>query len=62
MLSESFYEDTGEPTFAIESYNEILEPFGIQCEVRPIGFGLPGYGLIYGANYSGAVESDPLSG
>ncbi|MFW9768561.1 MAG: S8 family serine peptidase, partial [Candidatus Thorarchaeota archaeon] len=60
VLSESFNPDTGEPTFAIDSYNEILEPFGIQCEVRPIGFGLPNYGLLYGANYSGYVEDDPL--
>jgi subtilisin family serine protease len=60
VFSESFFEGTGEPTFAIESYNRILEPFGIQCEVRSIGFGLPGYGLIYGANYSGYVENDPL--
>ena len=60
VFSESFFEDTGAPTFAIDSYNEILEPFGIQCEVRPIGFGLPGYGLLYGADYGGHVESDPL--
>ena len=60
VFSESFFEDTGAPTFAIESYNEILEPFGIQCEVRSIGFGPADYGVVYGANYSGYVESDPL--
>ncbi|MFW9794628.1 MAG: S8 family serine peptidase, partial [Candidatus Thorarchaeota archaeon] len=60
VFSESFYADTGAPTFAIDSYNQILEPFGIQCEVRSIGFGEGGTGLLYGTNYSGYVESDPL--
>jgi subtilisin family serine protease len=60
VLSESFYEGTNEPTFAIESYNNILEPFGIQCEVRPIGFGPMDFGLLYGADNGGHVESDPL--
>ncbi|MFW9927488.1 MAG: S8 family serine peptidase, partial [Candidatus Thorarchaeota archaeon] len=60
VFSESFFEDTGEPTFAFDSYNEILAPFGIQCEVRSIGFGPGAFGLIYGSNYGGSVENDTL--
>ncbi|MFW9891651.1 MAG: S8 family serine peptidase [Candidatus Thorarchaeota archaeon] len=60
VLSESFSQETGEPTFAIDSYNQILEPFGIQCEERAIGFGPGNFGIPYGANYSGYVENDPL--
>ena len=60
VFSETFSEDTGEPTFAFDSYNQILQPFGIQIEERSIGFGPPGFGLVYGMNYSGYVETDPL--
>ncbi len=60
VFSESFQPDTGAPTFAIDSYNQILEPFGIQCEERSIGFGPNDLGLLYGTNYSGYVENDPL--
>lgn len=60
VFSESFDQTTGEASFAFDDYNEILEPFGIQCEERQIGFGPGGYGLVYGANYSGFVENDPL--
>ncbi len=60
VFSESFSPDTGAATFAFDDYNAILQPFGIQCEERSIGFGLPGLGLVYGANYSGYVENDPL--
>ncbi|MHA3963636.1 MAG: S8 family serine peptidase, partial [Candidatus Thorarchaeota archaeon SMTZ1-45] len=60
VFSESFNPDTGAATFAFNDYNAILEPFGIQCEERPIGFGIDGYGLVYGANYSGYVEDNPL--
>jgi len=60
VFSEFYDETTGEPSFAFDDYNEILLPFGIQVEERSIGVGFAGYGLVYGANYSGAVESDPL--
>ena len=60
VFSESFNQVTGEASFAFDDYNAILEPFGIQCEKRAIGFGFEGYGLVYGANYSGYVENDPL--
>jgi subtilisin family serine protease len=60
VFSESFDPDTGQASFAFDDYNAILEPFGIQCEERAIGFGPNGYGIVYGANYSGAVEVDPL--
>jgi hypothetical protein len=60
MLSEFYNQTTGQASFAFDDYNAILEPFGIQCEKRSIGVGPNGYGLVYGANYSGYVESDPL--
>ncbi|MHA2025535.1 MAG: hypothetical protein ACW98U_06495, partial [Candidatus Thorarchaeota archaeon] len=60
VFSESYSEATGEASFAFDSYNDILEPFGIQCEEREIGDGPADFGLVYGANYSGYVEADPL--
>ncbi|MHA2179592.1 MAG: S8 family serine peptidase, partial [Candidatus Thorarchaeota archaeon] len=60
VFSEFFNEVTGEPAFALDSYNQILQPFGIQCEERSIGNGPAGFGLVYGSNYSGHVEIDPL--
>jgi len=60
VFSELFDTDTGEASFAFDDYNLILEPFGIQCEEREIGVGLGGFGLVYGANYSGYVENDSL--
>ncbi|MHA2056672.1 MAG: S8 family serine peptidase [Candidatus Thorarchaeota archaeon] len=60
VFSEFYDQDTGEASFAFDDYNVILEPFGIQCEARSIGVGIDGFGLVYGANYSGYVETDPL--
>lgn len=60
VFSEFYDEETQEAKFALDDYNAILEPFGIQCEERSIGVGPGDYGLPYGANYSGYVESDPL--
>ena len=60
VFSEFYDTSTNEASFAFDDYNRILEPFGIQVEKRSIGVGVGGYGLIYGANYSGYVENDPL--
>ena len=60
VFSEFYDENTGEASFAFDDYNVILEPFGIQCEERSIGVGFGGFGSVYGANYSGYVEIDPL--
>jgi subtilisin family serine protease len=62
MLSEYYDSTTHTASYAMDSYNRILKPFGIQCEARGIGEGLNGLGLIYGATspLGGAVEADPL--
>lgn len=56
VLSEFWDSSTETASFGIDSYNEILEPFGIQCERRGIGEGIDGQGLLYG----GTVENDTL--
>ena len=62
VLSEFYDSTTQSASYAIDSYNRILEPFGIQCETRGIGVGLDNYGLVYGEDspLGGAVEADPL--
>ncbi|MGY5871315.1 MAG: S8 family serine peptidase [Candidatus Thorarchaeota archaeon] len=60
MLSEFWDSTTETASFGIDSYNEILEPFGIQCERRGIGEGPGGLGLIYDSNLGSAVENDTL--
>ncbi|MFW9799553.1 MAG: S8 family serine peptidase [Candidatus Thorarchaeota archaeon] len=61
VLSEFYNTTSGEALFGIDSYNEILQPYGIQCERFGIGEG-PGdlTGELYGLDHGGAVESDPL--
>ncbi|MHA2059137.1 MAG: S8 family serine peptidase, partial [Candidatus Thorarchaeota archaeon] len=61
MLSEGFWTQRNEPAFALESYNEILAPYGITCEENWIGEGAnQNSGLFYGIDYDGAVEDHPL--
>ena len=60
VFSEFYDPATQEAKFALNDYNLILEPFGIQCEARGIGIGIGDTGLLYGTNYSGYVETDPL--
>ncbi|MFX1607332.1 MAG: S8 family serine peptidase, partial [Promethearchaeota archaeon] len=60
VFSEFYDPTTQEAKFALNDYNRILEPFGIQCEARGIGIGIDGDGVVYGANHSGYVENDPL--
>ncbi|MHA2134609.1 MAG: S8 family serine peptidase [Candidatus Thorarchaeota archaeon] len=61
ILSEYYDTSTDVASFGFETYNQILEPYGIQCERLGIG-GEPTdlAGDIYGADYGGAVESHPL--
>lgn len=60
VLSEFWDSTTETASFGIDSYNAILEPFGIQCERRGIGEGSGGQGLLYDASLGSAVENDTL--
>jgi subtilisin family serine protease len=61
VLSEFYDNQTQTASFGINSYNEILQPYGIQCERFEIGDGPDDTtGLFYGVDYRGAVETHPL--
>ncbi|MEM2142784.1 MAG: S8 family serine peptidase [Candidatus Thorarchaeota archaeon] len=60
MFSEYYSESENKAYFSMESYNRILAPYGIQCETREIGLTPEGSGMVYGADYGGAVETHPL--
>ncbi|MHA1576742.1 MAG: S8 family serine peptidase, partial [Candidatus Thorarchaeota archaeon] len=61
ILSEGFDTQAGIPAFAFESYNRILEPYGIQCEENWIGVGTDEFtGRAYGLDHNGAVDPGPL--
>ncbi|MHA2140645.1 MAG: S8 family serine peptidase [Candidatus Thorarchaeota archaeon] len=61
VLSEYFNETTGQASFALEDYNRILEPYGIECLRIGIGEGPTALtGAFYGVDNGGAVETDPL--
>ncbi|MFX0108321.1 MAG: DUF4350 domain-containing protein, partial [Candidatus Hodarchaeota archaeon] len=62
LVFSEFYDTlTDSPAFAFESYNQILAPYGIQCEAFSIGEGpTPTTGLVYGVDHGGAVEDDEL--
>ena len=61
VMSEYYNSTTSTAAFAIDSYNEILSPYGIECEEYEIGVGpLPMTGAVYGADYGGAVENHSL--
>ncbi|TFF96844.1 hypothetical protein EU546_00485 [Candidatus Thorarchaeota archaeon] len=62
ILSEFYDNTTRTASFAIESYNRILEPVGIQCEERGIGVGIdPNTGQFYREEYGAVVENDSLT-
>jgi hypothetical protein len=61
ILSEFYNSTTSTASFAIDSYNEILALYGIQCEPMQIGVGPGGEGVVYGSDYGGAVNSSPLT-
>lgn len=58
ILSEGFDTQNNVPAFAFDSYNQILQPYGIQCENHWIGLG---NGSAYGVASGGSVESNPLT-
>jgi subtilisin family serine protease len=60
MLSEFWDATTQTASYAIDSYNQILEPFGIQCERNGIGVGPGDLGVVYDANAGSAVENVSL--
>ncbi|MGY5857787.1 MAG: S8 family serine peptidase [Candidatus Thorarchaeota archaeon] len=60
VLSEFWDSSTQEASFGIDSYNDILEPFGIQCERRGIGVGVGDLGLVYDSSTGSVAENDTL--
>ncbi|MFW9850962.1 MAG: S8 family serine peptidase, partial [Candidatus Thorarchaeota archaeon] len=58
ILSEGFDVANNIPAFAFESYNQILEPYGIQCERNWIG---NDSGDVYGADNGGAIDTNQLT-
>ncbi|MFW9966457.1 MAG: hypothetical protein ACFFEA_04825, partial [Candidatus Thorarchaeota archaeon] len=61
VLSEYYNETTGQASFALDDYNRILEPYGIECLRVGIGEGPTTFtGSFYGVDNGGVVESDPL--
>ncbi len=60
IFSEFYNKTTGVASFAIDSYNEILAPYGIECERIEIGVDPSGFGVVYGADYGGSVETSPI--
>jgi subtilisin family serine protease len=61
VLSEFYDNRTNTASFGIDSYNQILEPYGIQCERFEVGRGVDDFtGLFYGVDHKGAVETHPL--
>ena len=62
VLSEYYNETTSQASFALDDYNRILEPYGIECLRVGIGEGPTTFtGSFYGVDNGGAVESDPLT-
>ncbi|MHA1772375.1 MAG: S8 family serine peptidase [Candidatus Thorarchaeota archaeon] len=60
ILSEYYDSTYHNASYNMEDYNKILAPYGIQCEKNSIGVGPAGNGLVYGADYGGAVANDSL--
>ncbi|MHA2069061.1 MAG: S8 family serine peptidase, partial [Candidatus Thorarchaeota archaeon] len=61
VLSEYYNETTAQASFALDDYNRILDPYGIECLRVGIGVGSSAIsGAFYGVDNGGAVESDPL--
>ena len=61
ILSEYYNQSSQIASFGIDSYNQVLQPFGIQCERNGIGKGPGGQGVVYGVDHGGSVVSDPLT-
>ncbi|MGY5862809.1 MAG: S8 family serine peptidase, partial [Candidatus Thorarchaeota archaeon] len=61
VMSEYYNSTDSTAAFAMDSYNEILAPYGIECEEYEIGVGsLPMTGEVYGTDHGGAVENHSL--
>jgi len=60
ILSEFYNTTTDTASFAFDSYNEILAPYGIQCEPMGIGIGPDNTGAVYGVDHGGAVNSSQI--
>ncbi len=62
VFSEFYNVTTQQASFGFDAYNQILEPYGIQCEKIGIGVGSDGLqGLVYGEDYGGSVENHSLT-
>jgi subtilisin family serine protease len=60
VLSEYWDSSIQEASFGIDSYNEILKPYGIQCERRGIGEGPGDLGVVYDSSVGSTAENDSL--
>ncbi|TFG33733.1 hypothetical protein EU527_06825 [Candidatus Thorarchaeota archaeon] len=60
VLAEFWDAATSQASYAIDDYNLILQPFGIQCERRGIGVGPGEYGEVFGPSTGSIVENDTL--
>ncbi len=60
ILSEFYDSSDGTASFGIDTYNDILEPFGIQCERNELGGPIDDPGEAYGIDYGGSVENHSL--
>ena len=60
VLSEYWDSSTSQASYAIDDYNLILEPFGIQCERRGIGVESGDLGQVYDASTGSIAENDSL--
>jgi len=60
VFSEFWDSSTNQASFGIDYYNQILAPFGIQCEQRGIGIGSGDYGEVYGPSTGSVAENYTL--
>ena len=60
ILAEFWNSTTNQASYGINYYNEILAPYGIQCERNGIGVGLGNYGVVYGPKTGSVAENDTL--
>ncbi len=60
MVSEWYDSASSVAYFAIDSYNEILSPYGITCERYGIGDDPDDYGRVYGIDTGGVVVNHSL--
>jgi len=65
LMTGSYNQTTNSPTYAAESYNELLQPYGVKPTDVLIGSYIAEnssfVGNFYGNGYGGSVESSPLT-